>query len=170
MSKKNTSKVTKSRPLPGRIKVEIIPANVSQNSKELYNKRYNQYMQTRSGIRHSPIVVPDQAYNYEYNQPVSNNIQTIKNRTFSPITTSNSEISLSSSSSSDLSKRSSSPLTMQEYVQSINDENNMKYSDDEWGIHDKNFHGGSKNRNKNRKKRATKKRIRNMKRQTRRKK
>jgi hypothetical protein len=145
---KAKSKVTSNtRPLPGRINVE----NVSQKDNLL------KFMMNNPTIRVSPVVVPDQKYDPEYTQV---------DRAFSPVTIprQTKERSLSDMENA---RRYSSPVTIGEYMSTLNKEDDDK---NDWGHHNKNFFGGSKNRHKNKKKRATKKKLRNKKRQTRRKK
>jgi hypothetical protein len=113
--------------------------NVSQKDNLL------KFMMNNPTIRVSPVVVPDQNYDPEYT-----------NRAFSPVTIPRQT-----------KERSSSPATIEEYMSTLNKEDDDK---NDWGHHNKNFFGGSKNRHKNKKKRATKKKLRNKKRQTRRKK
>ena len=155
-TKKNPD--SRPRPLPGIITVQ----NVSHKDK-LHN-----FMLNNPNIRVSPVVVPDQKYDIEY-ENISNNIKqntSQPERVFSPV---NIPRQSKQRSLSDMenARRHSSPVTIEDYMSTINDEDDPN---NDWGHHSKNFLGGSKNRNKNKKKRDTKKKLRNKKRQTRRKK
>jgi hypothetical protein len=146
---KKTTGTHGTRPLPGIITVQ----NVT-NKDRLHN-----FMLNNPNVRVSPIVVPDQKYDPEYKNTSQVDIDSV----FSPVTIPR-ERSLSDMENA---RRHSSPVTIGEYMSTINDEDD---ANNDWGHHNKNFLGGSKNRNKNKKKRATKKKLRNKKRQTRRKK
>lgn len=139
-----------SRPVPGIITVKNLT----------HKDSLHKFMSNNPHIRVSPVVVPDQKYDPEY----KNTSQV--DRAFSPV---NIPRQTKERSLSDMenARRYSSPVTIEEYMSTLNEEDD---SNSDWGHHNKNFLGGSKNRHKNKKKRATKKKLRNKKRQTRRKK
>lgn len=108
---------------------------VNETPQQLMQKRLNTYILSKP----SPITVDDQNYDIEMGGPKS----FTPIRSFSPITS--PYMSEPYIQNKDVS-RSYSPVTTQsDYMKSL-DDSNLRYDDDEWGIHDKNFSGGKRRR------------------------
>ena len=112
-------------------------------------KRNRDYLRMRA----SPIVVPRQEYDHQYSRPATP--PTVP-ALFTPIQ-SNSSMTQSSSSLrgkprtlSDLEKGiasgRTSPASLSEYMETLNED--AEPDDSNWGIYDKDFHGGKKRKSR----------------------
>jgi len=154
MSTRGVKSKKYTKPVPGIIKV----------TGEVPQDKLYKYMLNNPNLRVSPIVVPEQKYD-----PIDNDTSQ-RDSVFSPVNIPRQPVYRDRAlSDMENARQNSSPLTVNEYLSNL-DDRDVEYSKDEWGHHNKNFFGGSKNRNRNKKKRATRKKLRNKKRQTRRKK
>jgi len=129
---------TKKRPVPGKI-VQVV-----KQTRDVFHPTPRKTMQTRLDtyrLNNPSPINKDTYYDVEMAQPVKAQHM---DRSFSPIEVPSKPTSPYNSSST-ISSRSQSPI--EQYMESL-DDSDVKYGDDEWGFHDKEFKGGKKTRNR----------------------
>ena len=129
----STRNNTKKRPYPGKV-IQVL--NETTNPKKMMQTRLDTYR-----LNNPSPINKDTYYDVEMAQPVKAQHM---DRSFSPIQLPLKPKTLYNSSST-ISSRSQSPI--EQYMDSL-DDSDVKYGDDEWGFHDKEFKGGKKTRNR----------------------
>lgn len=129
----------KKRPVPGKI-IQVV-----KQTRDIFHPTPKKTMQTRLDayrLNNPSPINKDTYYDVEMAQPVKAQYM---DRSFSPIEVPSKPTSPYNDPPSAISSRSQSPI--EQYMNSL-DDSDVKYDDNEWGFHDKDFKGGKKTRNR----------------------